>query len=70
MCQPSILVDDAGCPRLTDFGLATVTPDLEPTVPIDEGYSIRWTAPEVLGGEVGISKEADIYSLGMVVIEV
>lgn len=41
-----------------------------PTAPIDEGYSVRWAAPEILRGEVGVSKEADIYSLGMVLIEV
>jgi len=67
---PSILVDDAGRACLTDFGLATITPDLEPAVSIHECYSIRWAAPEILRGEIGVSKETDIYSFGMVVIEV
>ena len=55
---------------LADFGLATIIPDLDPTAPVRKDYSIRWTAPEILGGEIGASKEADIYSFGMVVIEV
>lgn len=70
MPQPSILVDDTGRARLADFGLAAIAPDLESTVPVPKCYSIRWTAPEVLSGEIGLSKEADIYSFGMVVTEV
>ncbi|KAF9643599.1 kinase-like protein [Thelephora ganbajun] len=67
---PSILVDDSGRACLTDFDHATVTPDLESIEPVRERYSIRWTAPEILRGEACISKETDIYSFGMVVVEV
>lgn len=52
-----------------DFDLATVTPNME-NVPIRQCCSLRWSAPEVLRGKAGIGKEADIYSLGMVIIEV
>lgn len=68
--QPSILIDDGGRARLTDLGLAIITPGLEPTLPVHMYYSTRWTAPEILRGETGISKESDMYSFGMVVIEV
>ena len=68
--QPSILINDTGRACLTDFGLSTITPDLKPAAPTHGYYSIRWTAPEILRGEVGVSKETDIYAFGMVVIEV
>ncbi|KAF9642958.1 hypothetical protein BDM02DRAFT_3123988 [Thelephora ganbajun] len=57
-------------PCLADFGLSTVTPDPEPVGHVRKCYSIRWAAPEILGGEAGASKEADVYAFGMVVIEV
>jgi len=66
---PSVLIDNAGTARIADFGLATVT-GLEPAVPIQKCYSIRWTAPEVLRGETGVSKESDVYAFGMLVVEV
>ena len=64
------MVDRNGHACLTDFGLASITCGINST-PITqvEGYSLRWAAPEVLkGGRV--TPEADIFSFGMVVIEV
>ena len=69
--QLNILVDDSGCARIADFGLAKVTQNLDSmrsTSP-QNGHSARWTAPEVLK-EGTCSKEADIFSFAMVMIEV
>ena len=70
--QPNILVDDAGHARITDFGLATVTQNLDSmrTTSEDHGHTARWTAPEILTEEGTYSKEADIFSFAMVMIEV
>ena len=69
--QPNVLVDDAGHARIADFGLATLTqnPFSIETPSAQRGYSPRWTAPEVLD-EKPYSKEADIFSFAMVMIEV
>ena len=65
--QPNILVDDSGHARITDFGLVQ---DTSSVVSIAEGQSTRWTAPEILE-ETGIpSIEADVFSFGMVMVEV
>ena len=34
------------------------------------GHTVVWAAPEVLGGEYLITREADVFTFGMVVIEV
>jgi serine/threonine protein kinase len=70
--QPNILVDDAGNPRITDFGLATVTQNTDtPRSGVDNReHTARWTAPEILSGKGTYSKEADVFSYAMVMIEV
>lgn len=70
MSQPSILVDDTGRARLTDFGLAAIALDHEPTESLKGGYAVRWAAPEILDEEGPVSRESDIYSFAMVAIEV
>ena len=35
-----------------------------------QGYSARWAAPEVLGNGDRNTREADVFSFGMIVIEV
>ena len=69
--QTNILVDNSGHARIADFGLAPVVRDLDFTrsAAYHHGQTARWAAPEILnGGEC--SKEADIFSLAMVTIEV
>lgn len=70
--QMNILVDAAGHARITDFGLAMFTQDMNliQSAPIEHGNSVRWIAPEILDGRGSYSKEADIFSFAGVVIEV
>ena len=70
--QPNIMVDGSGNARITDFGLATIIRNphsLRSTLDGD-GHTPRWCAPEILKGEQPVSKESDVFSFGMVVIEV
>jgi len=57
---------------LTECGLAVVTQSLDSVRggPDEHGDSIRWTAPEILADRGTFSKEADVFSFAMVMIEV
>lgn len=70
--QSNILVDASGHARITDFTLAATTenPDLARSASSEYGRGVRWTAPEILGSRETYSKEADVFSFGMVTIEV
>ena len=69
--QSNIVVDDSGCPRITDFGLAIVAQDRDsaPTTETDHGHTVPWSAPEILM-EGARTKEADVYAFAMVMVEV
>ena len=81
--QPNILIDPNGNPRLTDFGLSSITRDnrsANASTPNGRG-STRWRAPELLAlstkakGREKVksarpTEKSDAYSLAMVVIEV
>jgi len=69
--QQNVLVDDSGCARIADFGLAGVTQHLDSIqgALCQHGDTPRWSAPEVLKGGA-YSKEADIFSFAMVITEV
>jgi len=70
--QPNILIDHNGNARLTDFGLTSVVRRRNSVrVTGIKGYTTAWGAPEVLLEECDkATPEADIFSFGMVVIEV
>jgi len=70
--QPNILVDAAGHAMITDCGLAIVTQNLDSIrgAPDEDGDSTRWVAPEILDNRGTYSKEADVFSFAMVMIEV
>ena len=70
--QSSVLVDTSGRARITDFGLASVTHDLYLIWnPSDEHrHGARWIAPEILDDRGTYTKEADVFSFAMVMIEV
>jgi len=79
---PNILIDDNHNAVLCDFGLASITADAESAhaSTVNSAGSIRWMAPERLSifdgtsepapNSVRVTKESDMYSLAMVVIEV
>ena len=69
--QSNILVDGVGRARITDFGLAVFTrnPDSIQSVSSDQEQTVRWIAPEILNRQGTYSKEADVFSWAMVMIE-
>ena len=69
--QSNVLISRRGRARLSDFGFTSVVRGLNSVlVPELRGCTLRWAAPEVIRGRSGGTQEADIYSFGMVVIEV
>ena len=70
--QTDVLVDTTGRARITDFGLAMATQNLDSIrgASAECGDNPRWIAPEILGGGGTYSKESDIFSFAMVMIEV
>jgi len=66
------MVDEYGNARITDFGLAKIARASNSLVTTTEGQgqSLRWTAPELLGPDQAANRESDIFSFGMVMIEV
>ena len=57
---------------ITDCGLAIVTQNLDSMrgAPDEHGDGTRWIAPEILANQGTFSKEADVFSFAMVMIEV
>ena len=70
--KPNILVDTDGRARVTDFGhaMATQNLDLIRSASAEYGNSTRWIAPEILNGQGTYNKETDVFSFAMVTIEV
>jgi len=68
--QPNILVDDSGRARITDFGLATMPRDPDSKRAFFDDQTVQWTAPEILNDCGTYSKEADVFSFAMVMVEV
>ena len=63
------MVDASGSPRITDFGLAR-NQGAEEETDAALGGTPRWTAPEILMQSGSLSKEADVFSFAMVIVEV
>ena len=70
--QSNVLVDTTGHARIADFGLAMLTQNLDSMrrAPAEHGHGMRWIAPEILVDGGTYSKEGDVFSFAMVVIEV
>ncbi|OEJ93469.1 serine/threonine-protein kinase [Streptomyces thermolilacinus] len=64
----NILLDEAGAPRLTDFGISRLLGTTARTVPGALVGTAAYMAPEQVLGR-GAGPAADIYSLGLVLIE-
>ena len=76
--QPNVLIDEGGNPRLSDFGLRSITNNIDSvnaSTP-NHGCTVRYCAPELLDtdGTVRTKKKptnkGDVYSLSMVIVEV
>ncbi|TEB35454.1 kinase-like protein [Coprinellus micaceus] len=69
----NIMINDEGIPRLSDFGLSQIINDVAGT-PFTQSSivadSFRYFAPEVCTGSGVMSTMADIYALGMTVLEI
>ncbi|KAG8696091.1 hypothetical protein FRC08_007374 [Ceratobasidium sp. 394] len=68
----NVLVSDEGVAKLADFGcsgLKTATLGFTTTTSAPS-FSTRWAAPEILEGSVPQSKMADMYALGMTLLEI
>ena len=69
-------MDDSGCPHIADFGLAANFGEFERRLALLKDYpdggdcAMQSTAPEVLGQQEAYSKEADVFSFAMVMVEV
>ena len=70
--QSNILVGTTGRARITGFGLAVVTRNLDSirSASAGGGHGARWIAPEILDDRGTYSEEGDIFSFAMVTIEV
>ena len=70
--QANILIDTNGNARVVDFGLSTVAQDTNSldTTSDEQGVTSRWASPEILRGGVFYTVESDVFSFGMVMIEV
>ena len=68
----NVLIGPNGRARVTDIGLASITQNLDfiRSSPDDQGYTVRWTAPEILNRQGTCTQEADIFSFAMVMVEV
>ncbi|WP_206313170.1 serine/threonine-protein kinase [Streptomyces sp. JB150] len=64
----NILLDEAGAPRLTDFGISRLLDTTSQTAPGALVGTAAYMAPEQVLGR-GAGPAADIYSLGLVLIE-
>jgi serine/threonine protein kinase len=73
-----VLIDQACCARLADFGLLTVISDSANFLSSSshaQGGTLRWMSPELIAPEeFGVeascpTKSSDCYSLGMVIYE-
>ncbi|KAG9128417.1 hypothetical protein FRC07_012525, partial [Ceratobasidium sp. 392] len=69
----NILVSANGTPVLTDFGNAVLNNQslLFTTTTSQGGISFRWTAPELLESKTSVihTQQADVYALGMTILE-
>ncbi|KAL5514734.1 hypothetical protein ACEPAG_2050 [Sanghuangporus baumii] len=71
----NILVDDAGRPRIADFGLARAINIASATANTRAKGTLRWQAPElvypgIFGGDGQVNAKTDIYAFGMTCLEI
>ncbi|CEL53082.1 putative serine/threonine-protein kinase pats1 OS=Dictyostelium discoideum GN=pats1 PE=3 SV=1 [Rhizoctonia solani AG-1 IB] len=67
----NILISDDHIPKLTDFGTSSLnkyTLQFTSGSELGNGFTIRFTAPEILSGGTKNTIEGDVYSLGMTML--
>ncbi|VVB00814.1 unnamed protein product [Arabis nemorensis] len=66
----NILMDKDFCPKIADFGLAKLWKNKESIMSmLDARGTVGYIAPEVFFKNFGVSHKSDVYSYGMVVLE-
>ncbi|KAG8711233.1 hypothetical protein FRC09_020707 [Ceratobasidium sp. 395] len=66
----NVLISNKGTAKLADFGCELKTTLCFTTTTGNKNFSVRWSAPEVLSGlKAGPSREADVYALGLTLLE-
>ena len=68
----NVLIDGNGHTHLSGFGLASVIrgeSSVASPQDLTTAIDVAWTAPEILNGGP-VSKEGDIFTFGMVAVEV
>ncbi|CAJ1951945.1 unnamed protein product [Sphenostylis stenocarpa] len=67
----NILLDENFCPKISDFGLAKLCPRRESIISMSDARgTIGYVAPEVCNRHFGgISHKSDVYSYGMLLLE-
>ena len=63
-------MDESGRARIAGFCVATTTQDQDHAQSVVDEFPGRWTAPEILNEQGIYTKEADIFSFAMIMIEV
>ena len=64
-----VLVDEHGSLQLSDFGLATAQKMSVQTIQ-NRSLAFSWMAPEYFSAENKLTKTSDVYSLGVVLLEI
>jgi len=74
LLQANALISDEGEILLADFGLSKLMQDamaITPGTSLRAAGALQWMAPELLEEEfAAVTKETDIYSFGMMAIEI
>jgi len=72
----NIMFDNTGIPKIIDFGVTYIAfnPNAESSSTPQHGFSLRWTAPEILEAPNTIArrptKASDVYAFAIVVVEI